>query len=846
MARLIVKTEDGTDTVELKPGNAVGVGRDADNQVPVPSARGASRKHCRITSVPAAGGLAWELMDLGATNRTRVNGHPVERKVLASGDVISVGTAEITFEDPEEEQRLRDAGSKGICYLEWAAGDHKGEKVLLDAPRVSLGRRPSNTIVLDDRMSSGHHAEITRDLNGYTCRDLGSTNGTLVNGEPTTEAALTHGTRVRIGNSRFVFKDPSMKDVEVELAQFEEEDGWGMMGDIDLSRARGSYGGLIVVLLLLGVAGVGGWLLSTQEEGTAAGGPTGATNMIADGDMSAGDRLSYLWLASSDQAPVRIAATKSGANVALSLRHTGGNDETDPVLVSYVQDFLALAQVPWHVRAKLRAHGDAAFVAVWRNWWEPAEGASGAAKTPAPAANSLRLTHTVPLGTGNIDVVAVKPPWAESVVFGVRLGPGASATLDDVSVTKAKQAGTPPQEVSCPGDARAWLNASGGLDVANGLTILVMGARPVVQRADGTVLSTFLPSGPPQDAGKGSWRIEGTFPTDEDPVPASITWSSMETGEGLRAQVQCDGAAAVGLSALMPRAQVGVQMNVLTTQGAGSIQAAAGETAAGVRKTLCGDPTPAPGHPRTLVIFHPVAAAEGNSLAVLDAVDESLLDVRHLSKGTSAAFDMITNFDIQAQAAQEALGKAEMLVRHEPGKGIEALHEISLVYPFMERIRDRATRLAGQADREATAEVAAYRKALSEFRIFRSQETLEHLDAIESRILERYPSRGDADGEHEHAVAEIAAQAKEARASWYAENAGQELTRLERLADLLAGEEGYEPMAAIFYRTIVERFGAMAGDDAFGRRVVRARQEYEKLHAKYGDAIPDVPKRPNH
>ena len=51
-------------------------------------------------------------------------------------------------------------------------------------------------------MSSGHHAEIDRDLNGYTIRDLGSTNGTLVNGEPLSEALLSHGARLRVGEHR--------------------------------------------------------------------------------------------------------------------------------------------------------------------------------------------------------------------------------------------------------------------------------------------------------------------------------------------------------------------------------------------------------------------------------------------------------------------------------------------------------------------------------------------------------------------------------------------------------------------------------------------------------------------
>ena len=287
MARLIIKSEDGERTVELESQEITSLGRDPGNTVALEDARGASRRHCQITPVRRAGQPAFELNDLGATNKTRVNGKPVDRAVLNSGDVIQIGSAELTFEDPEEEERLRSAGRQGVCYLEWVTGGTKGEKAMLDQTRVSLGRRDSNTIPLKDRMSSGHHCEITKDLNGYTIRDLGSTNGTLVNGEPTSEAPLTHGARIRIGNTRFVFKDPSMKDIEVELSQFDEDEGWGMMGDIDLTKARGSYAGLLVGLVILAGAGVGGWFITQQAEQQGEGGGSAAVvaNEVDNGSM---------------------------------------------------------------------------------------------------------------------------------------------------------------------------------------------------------------------------------------------------------------------------------------------------------------------------------------------------------------------------------------------------------------------------------------------------------------------------------------------------------------------------------------------------------------------------------
>ncbi|MDJ0520437.1 MAG: FHA domain-containing protein [Planctomycetota bacterium] len=839
MARLIVKTDAGTETIELRPTDAVGIGRDADNQIPLPDARGASRKHCRVAATPSGGGLAWELTDLGATNKTRVNGKPVDKVVLATGDVISVGTAEITFEDPDEEAHLKEAGSKGVCYLEWVKGDRKGEKIWLEATRVTLGRRPSNTIPLDDRMSSGHHAEITKDLNGYTIRDLGSTNGTLLNGEPTTEAALNHGSRIRIGNSLLVFKDPSMKDIEVELSQFDEDEGWGMMGDIDLSRARGSYAGLLIGLLIVGLAAAGGFFLMQEAEkdsGVQVAGGDG--NLVENGDMEEEDALEFLWVATDDEAPVRVGATKKGKGFALRVQHTGGDDAPQPVLVSYTDEFPALSKEPLRVRAKVRASGDAALVLVWRNWRNPAE----AEEAAAPTGPATRLTHTVPLGTGNVDIVAVKPVWAESMLLGVRLGKGGNASIDDVSVTREPEGGVQPVEIETPGNARAFVNGSGGMDVVTGLTVLGVGAAPVARLADGTVLTDFVADGAPQGSGSGPVSVAGHFRHGDEQVPASITWRRMENDEGLHADIACEQADAVGLAARLVRAHVGAGMNILTADGPRSIQAAPGEMLPGVRKTLSGNPNPEPGKPRTLFTFAVGGEATGNSLEIHAATDAALLDVRHLSKGTSASVDVITNYEVQRDAAAEALATAERTVRQQPGRGIELLREVAILYPFNERVRNRAQTLARSAEQEARTEIAAYRAALDAFRIFRSADTLAVLEEKGQAMTERFPSRGAGNGPLENGVAEIAAAAKDARTAWYTERAGNVLSRLERIADMLANVAGYEPMAAIYYRTIVERFGHLEGDDSFGRRVKRAREQYDVLRKDNAEAIPDRPR----
>lgn len=60
----------------------------------------------------------------------------------------------------------------------------KGERAEFDTRRISIGRAPDNTLCLgeDARRVSSHHAEVMRRGDQYLLRDLGSTNGTMING----------------------------------------------------------------------------------------------------------------------------------------------------------------------------------------------------------------------------------------------------------------------------------------------------------------------------------------------------------------------------------------------------------------------------------------------------------------------------------------------------------------------------------------------------------------------------------------------------------------------------------------------------------------------------------------
>lgn len=89
-------------------------------------------------------------------------------------------------------------------YLTGRLVDGKVSEFPLGA-RTTLGRHPANTLRLADREVSKEHACIERAGNGFVIKDLGSSNGTYVNGRRIRELRLKEGDEVALGNSRLVF-----------------------------------------------------------------------------------------------------------------------------------------------------------------------------------------------------------------------------------------------------------------------------------------------------------------------------------------------------------------------------------------------------------------------------------------------------------------------------------------------------------------------------------------------------------------------------------------------------------------------------------------------------------------
>ena len=92
------------------------------------------------------------------------------------------------------------------AHLEMSGPGRTG-RVALDGDRLTIGREKGNDVVLPgDPMVSRRHALLERLAAGWSVSDLGSTNGTFVNGEPLDRPRpLYSGDEIAVGETRLVY-----------------------------------------------------------------------------------------------------------------------------------------------------------------------------------------------------------------------------------------------------------------------------------------------------------------------------------------------------------------------------------------------------------------------------------------------------------------------------------------------------------------------------------------------------------------------------------------------------------------------------------------------------------------
>jgi pSer/pThr/pTyr-binding forkhead associated (FHA) protein len=240
--RLVCLTDGREYSVGAGP---LSFGRDAGSDVVV-SGNEVSRQHAEIRNEPDG----YLLLDL-SVNGTYVNGERIGKThVLARADVIRIGNDEFRFyadatssSAPQSApqpasapaasvsppagaaERLSDTlhgvpetdhperntppapEAAPLASLLFRSGDFKGRRLPIKAPVANIGRGDYNDVVISDPSVSTMHAKLQRREAIWILTDLGSTNGTYVEGERLTgEAPLTPGTTLRFGDVIALFE----------------------------------------------------------------------------------------------------------------------------------------------------------------------------------------------------------------------------------------------------------------------------------------------------------------------------------------------------------------------------------------------------------------------------------------------------------------------------------------------------------------------------------------------------------------------------------------------------------------------------------------------------------------
>ena len=228
-ARLVSLTDGREYVIDDQP---LVFGRDAAAHVVVGS-DDASRRHAEVR--PTAGGYV--LVDR-SSNGTTVNGLPVEgSRVLARGDVIAIGRDEFRFsvepaelpgriteppKRPTPNPQLNDTlfgvpafkpppapapAVQPLAALLVRSGALKGQRLLVRSPVANIGRADYNDVVVNDVSVSSAHAKLQQRDEVWILTDLGSTNGTFVDGEPALgEMPLGPGATIKLGAVRLMFE----------------------------------------------------------------------------------------------------------------------------------------------------------------------------------------------------------------------------------------------------------------------------------------------------------------------------------------------------------------------------------------------------------------------------------------------------------------------------------------------------------------------------------------------------------------------------------------------------------------------------------------------------------------
>jgi len=224
---LIAAAEEHADSQHYQPGGPIDILFDEDTELetgvfrvrpstakrpratgmtgqhqPVPRSRQSDPYAGRPPAAAGAAGAAAGVASGAAAGSTPPPRRPDPRYAAPEADDLGETAAYQPAKPPSKPRRTNPADRPWL--------DVDGERYPLMGATTVLGRDDSADIILDDPGISRRHSEIRVTQDGphtvATIRDLGSTNGTFVNGEPVTSEHLESGDRITVGRTSVTYR----------------------------------------------------------------------------------------------------------------------------------------------------------------------------------------------------------------------------------------------------------------------------------------------------------------------------------------------------------------------------------------------------------------------------------------------------------------------------------------------------------------------------------------------------------------------------------------------------------------------------------------------------------------
>ncbi len=147
-----------------------------------------SRQHVRLTPL---GERSWRVEDLGSANGTFVNDrhHRIDKSIVSEEDVLFLGSYRFPLTRIREFLHV-DEPSLPSGALALPAGQ----------PVITFGRGEDNDVVLEAPQISRYHARLLRTADGVFLEDLGSANGTFIDGDRIHRAPVESGQTISLGS----------------------------------------------------------------------------------------------------------------------------------------------------------------------------------------------------------------------------------------------------------------------------------------------------------------------------------------------------------------------------------------------------------------------------------------------------------------------------------------------------------------------------------------------------------------------------------------------------------------------------------------------------------------------